>query len=84
MFRPPQNKVTPRHVDRRKRFLEAALASAASPSPSPPPVAPLPGARVIILSFYITDFGAEFDNVLISLSRVNVLMVLLLSFAHKY
>ena len=41
-FRPPSTKITPRHMDRRKRFLEAALASAASPSP-PPPVAPFAG-----------------------------------------
>ena len=43
MFRPPASKITPRHMDRRKRFLEAALASASSPSPPPPVIAPLAG-----------------------------------------
>ena len=37
LFRTPQNKVSPRQVDCRKRFLEAALASAPAASPSPPP-----------------------------------------------
>ena len=37
LFRTPQNKVSPRQVDCRKRFLEAALASPPSPSPPPPP-----------------------------------------------
>ena len=40
LFRQPQNKITPRQMDRRKRFLEAALASEPSPSPPAPPTPP--------------------------------------------
>jgi hypothetical protein len=48
LFRQPQN-VSPRQIDCRKRFLEAALAAPSTPSPPPPPPPRTPLAATSML-----------------------------------